>query len=299
MHFIKTKHRLFVLFAGCWGFAGIALANTLPPVWFPATGTPITSWSDEASGVGFYTLNFPFQFNFLGVNYTSATLSSNGSIYFSPQSTPPPTTPQLQASASLFTQGAWPRIAPAWYDIQDIDGSGSVFVETLSNQVVITFEDVASYVPPAGPVLASDLATFQVILNSDGSIIFAYQALNSLSSGSTLVGSQQAIVGVTSGMGAADPGSLDLSVLARSPEYVYTSAGSTVYQAINNNQIDNSNLGGLDLIFTPQAGLTWKVTSDYPGDPAPEPSTLLEITFSAVTLLLWRGRIKTRFRRGA
>ncbi len=300
-----TKHRLFVLCAGFCGFAGISQASTLPPIWFPAAGTPITSWNDEVSGVGLYTLNFPFQFSFLGTNYTSATLSSNGSIYFSPPSTAPPTTPQPQASASLFTQGAWPRIAPAWYDIQDIDGSGSmlgsivtnqVFVDTLPDRVVITFLNVASYVPPVGPVVASDLATFQVSLDSDGSIIFAYQQLNSLATGNSLVGSQQAIAGVTGGMGATDPGSLDLSLLARTPGYVYTSTGSTVYQQIVNNPTpDNSNLAGLDLIFTPQAGLTWKVTSDFPGDPAPEPATLAEITLSALTLLIWRGRTGVRF----
>jgi len=293
MRFTRTKHRLFVLCAGCWGFAGIALANTLPPIWFPAEGTPITSWNDQANGVGFYTLNFPFEFNFLGSDYTSAILSSDGSIYFSPPSTAPPTTPQPQASPNLFTQGAWPRIAPAWYDIQDIDGSGSVFVDTLSNQVVITFMDVGSYTP--GPVVPSDLATFQVSLDSDGSVIFAYQALNSIGTANSLVGSDQAIVGVTDGVGAPDPGSLDLSALAKSPGYVYTSTGSTVYQAINNNPPDNSNLAGLDLIFTPQVGLTWQVTSDYPGDPTPEPSTLIEITFSAATLLIWRSRTKARF----
>jgi hypothetical protein len=297
-----TKRKLFVLCAGCWGFAGIALADTLPPVWFPATGTAVTSWSNEASGVGFYTFSIPFQFNFLGTNYTSATLSSNGLIYFSPPGVS--ITPQPQASSSGFRQGAWPLIAPAWYDIQDIDGAGSllgttvtnqVFVDALSNQVVITFQAVASIGPPV-PLVASDLATFQVSLDSDGSIIFAYKALNSLGSAGTLAGQQEAIIGVTPGVGAADPGSLDLSSAARIPGYVYTSTGSTVYQAIDANPPDGSNLAGLDLIFTPEAGLTWKVTSNFPGDPAPEPSTLIEITFSAVTLLIWRSRTKFRFR---
>src|ERR1700733_10640248 len=180
MRCTKTKHRLFVLCAGYCGFAGIALADTLPPIWFPATGTTvttITSWADQSSGVGFYTLTLPFEFSFLGNDYTSAILSSNGSIYFSPPSTTPPTTPQPQASPTLFTQGAWPRIAPAWYDIQDISGSGSVLVDMLSDRVVITFQDVASYALPGGPA-PSDLATFQVSLDRDGSIIFAYQGLN-------------------------------------------------------------------------------------------------------------------------
>jgi hypothetical protein len=293
MRFTKTKHRLFVLCAGCWGFAGIVSASTLPPIWFPAEGTQITSWSDETNGVGLYTLNFPFQFKFLGINYTSATLSSNGSIYFSPSGAPA-VNPQPQASSSLFLQGAWPRIAPAWYDIQDIDGSGSVYLNLLPNQVLVTFMNVASCAPPVcAPAPASDLATFQVSLNSDGSIIFGYQALNSIGTANTFVGSSQAIIGVTGGMGATDA-SVNLSSGALSPTFDYISPGSTVYQAINPS--DGSNLAGLDLIFKPQAGLTWQVTSDFPGHPAPEPSTLAEITLSAMTLLIWRGRIRFRGR---
>jgi hypothetical protein len=288
MRFRKTKHRFFVLIAGCCGFAGTALANTLPPIWFQPTGSPITSWNDVSNGVGFYTLSFPFQFNFLGINYTSATLASNGAIYFSPPPTLPPTIPQPQASPDLFRQGAWPTIAPAWYGIQDIDGSGSVFVNTLADREVISFMGVASCAPPVcAPAPASDLATFQVSLDSDGSVIFAYQALNSLSTGNTLVGSAQAIVGVTGARGATDP-SINLSGSAQSPGYLYTSTGSTVYQTINNG--DNSQLAGLDLIFTPHANLTWQVTSDFPGNPSPEPATFFEITLSLLTLYAWRRR---------
>lgn len=294
MRFTRTKHRLFVFCAACWGFTGIALADTLPPVWFPATGSPIasTSWTDVTEGVGLYPLNFLFGFNFLGVDYTSATLSSNGLIYFAPPTAS--ITPQAQASSSAFEQGAWPLIAPAWYDIQDIDGAGSVYVNSLANQMVITFMGVASCSPPVcAPAPASDLATFQVTLNSDGSIVFAYQTLNSIGTANPLAGVSQAIVGVTGSIGATDA-SVNLSGDAFNPGFVYTSTDSTVYQAINPS--DGSNLAGLDLIFTPQVGLTWQVTSDFPGDPAPEPATLVEITLSAVTLLVWRNRPSALFR---
>src|SRR5580692_13179256 len=122
MGFTRTKHTLFVLCAVCWGFTGSALASTLPPVWFPtAAATAITSWTDVTNGVGLYTLpSFSFQFNFLGVNYTTATVSSNGSIYFGT----PPTAPEAQAAVSQFLQDPWPRITPAWYGIQDIDQTG-------------------------------------------------------------------------------------------------------------------------------------------------------------------------------
>jgi hypothetical protein len=295
MRFTRTKHRLFVLCAGFCGFTGIALANTLPPIWFPtAAATQITSWTDVTNGVGLYQLpTFSFQFNFLGINYTSATLSSNGLIYLdTPATAPtPPAAPQAQPTASLFLQQPWPSIAPAWYGIQDIDQTGeSVLVQELSNQVVITFMSVGSY---PGPVAPSDAATFQVSLDSDGSIIFAYQNLNSIGINNPLLGSSQAIVGVTGGFGASDS-STTLSGTGASPVYtpgfLYTSPDGTVYQNVVYG--DNSNFAGLDLIFTPETGPTWQVTSDFPGDPSPEPATLLEITASAVALYAWRSRNK-------
>ena len=83
----------------------------------------------------------------------------------------------------------------------------------------------------------SNLATFQVILDSDGTAIFAYQNFNSLDPevtgvANSLVGSQQAIVGVTRGLGAADPGSVDLSALAPSPGFSYLTANDTIYQLV-------------------------------------------------------------------
>ncbi len=291
MCFPRAKFGHFVWLIWGMGFLGTGLADTLPPIWMPATGTPITSWNDVTNGIGFSTLSLPFEFNFLGNTYTSATLASNGLIYFSPPSVDPPTTPQPQPypnPGSLFTQGSWPLIAPAWYDIQAISGSGSILVDTLQNQVVITYLDVASYVPPVGSVPSSDLATFQVTLDSNGTIVFGYSALNAVGSSNTLVGSDDAVVGVTGARGAANPGSLDLSVLANNPGFLYNSSGSTVYQTIDNNPNDNSNLAGLDLIFTPQAGLTWQVTSDSAVAPAAEPATLLEMAFAALPLLVRR-----------
>jgi len=312
MRFTRTKHRLFVLCASCCGFTGIALADTLPPVWIPAAGTPITAWDTEVSGTGLKTVYFPagYEFTLFGVSYDSAIVSSNGSIYFIPNgepSPPLPATPQPTASVNQFLQGL-PRVAPAWYNTQAIDGTGTVLYEMLPGEAVFTFEDIASYLaPPGQSVAASNLATFQVTLSidnnavhTDGSVTFAYDALNSLNPASTgvansLVGSQLAIAGITSGQGAADPGSVDLSALGGTTGFAYLSSSSTVYQAISNNPPDNSQLAGLDLFFTP-VGLEWNVTSEYVGEPAPEPSTFIEITLSAVTLLIWRSRARVRVR---
>ena len=270
MRFTKTKFRVFVLCAAALGFAGIALADSLPPIWSPAAGTPITSWDSEVSGTGLKTVYFPagFTFTLFGQSYASAIVASNGSIYFSPNAVPP--SPQPTASVNQFLQGL-PRIAPAWYNTQAIDGTGTVLFEMLPGQAVFTFENIASYLAPPGQSIdPSNLATFQVTLSISGSVTFAYDAFNSLNPANTgvpnsLVGSQLAIAGITSGLGAADPGSVNLSTLARSPGFSYSSASSTVYQAIINNPTpDNSQFAGLDLFFAP-VGLEWKVTSTYVG----------------------------------
>jgi hypothetical protein len=182
-------------------------------------------------------------------------------------------------------------------------------MNSLPGQVVITFDNVASYIPQAGQsVPAQDLATFQVILDSNGTVIFAYQALNSLNPATTgvdntLVGSSQAIVGITDGFGASNPGSLDLSSLAMANGFSYASASNTIYQLINNNPPDNSNLAGLDLIFTPVSGVGWNVTSEYNSgggtgglDPvAPEPATFVDMGLAASVVALIALRRRNSF----
>ncbi len=283
MNLAAARFLLSVMFLA---FARIAVADTLPPIWTSAVGTPITSWNTGNADGGLATIYFPntFVFPLFGQDYTSVTVSSDGSLYFGGA----PNNSQPDATVPLLLQGL-PRIAPAWYDIAGIEGNGAVLVNMLPGQAVITWEDVASYQPAFGSVPASNLATFQVTLDSNGTVIFAYEALNALRGVNSLVGSSQAIVGITDGFGAADPGSLDLSKLAETPGFSYTSSSNTIYQLIDNNPPDNSNLAGLDLIFTPQTGVGWTVTS-YTPTSTPEPSTLAETAIAALALLVWRRR---------
>lgn len=285
-----AKFRLGVLILG---LAGFAAADTLPPVWEPVGATAITSWNSINDGVGLATVDLPFAFPLFGEDYTSVTISSGGSIYFGGA----PNTADPQASVSGFLQGM-PQITAAWYATDAIDGSGTILENVLSGQVVFTWENVSSYAPPAGQsVSPSNLATFQVTLDNNGDVIFAYQALNSLNPSTTgvvnsLVGSPLAIVGITDGYGATDPGSEDLSVLGTSPGFFLSTATNTVYQAVDNNPPDNSNFAGLDLILTPQTGVGWQVTSYYTTQNGqsvvPEPGTCLDIAASVVAFLtLW------------
>jgi hypothetical protein len=301
MSFAAAKFRLVL---GILGFAGLCFADSIPPIWIPAVGTPITSWNSGNADDGLATIYFPstFVFPLFGEDYTSATVSSNGTLYFGGA----PANAPFQATVSGLTQGGYATIAPAWYNNDAIDGNGSILVNMLPGQVVITFDNVASYAPqPGQSVPSQNLATFQVTLDSDGTVIFAYQALNSLNPATTgvvnsLVGSQQAIVGISDGFGATDPGSVDLSSLATANGFSYASTSNTIYQLSNNNPPDNSNLAGLDLIFTPTTGVGWNVTSEYNSDGgttgvgpiAPEPATFAEMALSALVLFVWWRRVQ-------
>lgn len=293
MSFAAAKFRLAV---AIFGFACLGMADTVPPIWTPAVGTPIASWDSGNADGGLKTVYFPsaFVFPLFGEDYTSATVSSNGSIYFGGA----PGNSQPQATVSGLLQGL-PRIAPAWYNMDSISGTSSILVSMLPGQVVFTFDNVASYVPAAGQSVPSqDLATFQLTLDSNGTVIFGYQAFNSLNPAATgvvnsLVGSQQAIIGITDGFGASNPGSLDLSSLATANGFSYASASNTIYQLVSNNPPDNSNLAGLDLIFTPMTGIGWNVTSAFANSgvtttaPVPEPATFAEIALAAFVLFAW------------
>lgn len=278
-----------------FGLVQVAAASSLPPIWSSAVGTPITSWSTGNYDSGLATVYFPsdFSFSLFGQSYNSVIVSSNGSLYLGGS----PGNDQPQATVTELLQGL-PRISAAWYGIDAIDGVSSIMVNTtLPGEMVFTWQDVASYVPAAGQsVAASNLATFQVTLDSDGNVIFAWQALNSLDPATTgqansLLGSQQAILGITNGYGATDPGSTDLSAMATSSSFSWTTSNSTIYQLINNNPPDNSNLAGLDLIFAPQSNGGWQVTSQYGAttsqSPTPEPATLVELALASVVLLVW------------
>jgi hypothetical protein len=265
------------------GFARLAVADSIPPIWTSSFGSAITSWDSIDAGGGWTTIDLGFEFPLFGVDYTSAILSSNGSIYFggSPGNSEP------QASASGLYQPGYATIAPAWYntDVIGATGTGSILVNKTADRVVITFDGVA---PDAAPV-PQNLATFQVTLDSDGTVIFAYEALNSLAPATTdsLTGSSQAIVGVSDGFGDQGSGSVDLS----STGFSYTGASNTIYQLIDNNPPDNTNLAGLDLVFNPVIGLGgvqdgWSVYSGVP-----EPATFVELGPASLVLLAWwRGR---------
>lgn len=312
-------------FAVCvLGFVQVAAATTitaLPPIWSTAPEAAITSWTSGNADDGWTTFNLPFLFPLFGTDYSSVVVSSNGWLTFGGV----PGNGEPQASQPMATVAAmmsgFPIIAPAWYSIVPTatTPNGEILTTLLTSQgtsagtteAVFTWQGVASYMPQGGQsVPQSNLATFQVILSSNGDVTFAYQSLNALAGTgvtNSLVGSPQAIVGISEAEGDTAPASINLSGGATSSGLNFSTSTNTtntetIYQVINNNPADGSNFAGLDLLFTPQevsqgnnVTWAWQVNSEYNPDGTtsqgtiPEPATVAEISLGVVALMvLWR-----------
>lgn len=280
--------------------AGFALnfsvqATTIPPIWEAAFGNPVISSnlvSDDAS------VSLGFNFSLYGQSYSSASVSSKGYVSFGGAAGAQP-----MANAAQFLQGI-PRIAPAWYDVDVQDSNGTILFHSFQNRAVFTFLDVGSYAPPPGfPIAASNLATYQLTLYQDGTVVFGYASFNSLDPNVTgvansLLGSPQAIIGISPGFGAGNPGPVNLlSSIQSAPGFAYTTASSAVYQYVDNGGrvgADNTNLAGINFVFTPSGVTNWTVTTQQQPAAAtsPEPATAWLILWALAAVAVLRTRKK-------
>jgi hypothetical protein len=286
----KARHFDLVILAG-FALSVPAVATTIPPIWESAFGNPVISSNlvhDDA------TVTLGFNFSLFGNSYSSASVSSKGYVTFGGAAGAQP-----MANASQFLQGI-PRIAPAWYDVDVQDSNGTILFQSFQNRAVFTFLDVGSYAPPPGLSNApSNLATYQLILYQDGTVVFGYAAFNALDPDVTgvansLLGSPQAIVGISPGLGASDPGSVNLlSSIQSAPGFAYTTASSAVYQYVDNGGrvgADNTNLAGINFVFTPSGVTNWTVTTQQQPAAAtsPEPATAWLILWALAAVAVLR-----------
>lgn len=284
--------RIYLLIALTLSISTEAFAIGIPPIWENAFGNALIS---SANAVTDTTVNLPFNFTLYGQSYSTASVSSKGYVTFGGNAGAEP-----DANASQFLQGI-PRIAPAWYDVDVQDSGGVILYNSFSDHVVITYLDVSSYAPPPSlSVVPSNLSTYQVTLYQNGMVVFGYEAFNTLNPNltgvpSSLLGTQQAIVGISPGYGVADPGSSNFqSSIAASPGFAFAPAATAVYQMIASG--DNTNLAGLNLVFTPTSVTHWTVT-ELPALSvvAPEPGTASFVFLGFLTFFVIRWRSARRF----
>jgi hypothetical protein len=136
-----------------------------------------------------FTLNFPGgNTGFIQICANGYVLLQNGTSGFGDWS---PT------SGELLSQG--PRICPAWHDwASGAAGAGAVEfdVDPSNTAAYVTYDGI-------GEFSAASASTFQVAFFSNGQIEFRYQSIAPINN--------TFITGFSSGGGAADPGSIDIS----------------------------------------------------------------------------------------
>ena len=144
-------------------------------------GVPIFLGDDASEEI---TLGFSFPFQ--GASYSSVFVNSNGNLTFGGGDT------DFTESVGEFLDEN-PRIAPLWDDLSPNQG-GIILYNGDASSFSVSFSDVPQF-------LAGDSNNFTVTLLPDGTVSIEYGA----------VASADAIVGVTEGNFAADPGETDLS----------------------------------------------------------------------------------------
>lgn len=159
----------------------------------------------------------PFAFPFQGTSYTSVFVNSNGNLTFGSGDT------DFSESVSEFLSDQ-PRIAPLWDDLNP-SSAGSIVVSQTASSWTVSFEGVPEFFSTIGN-------TFAVTLSADGGIDFEYGA----------TAGSDALVGITPGGGAADPGETDLSAAGALP------ASGTTYELFLSGEFD---LDNLLLMFVP------------------------------------------------
>ncbi|HWN08261.1 MAG TPA: PPC domain-containing protein [Pyrinomonadaceae bacterium] len=144
-------------------------------------GTVLPLTDDESAQVNLNTFAFPYQ----GVNRSSVFVNANGNLTFGVGNG------DFSETVPEFLNGP-PRIAPLWDDL--FPGNGLVIAEEKNQELHVHFVSVSEFI-------GTGTNYFSVILDKKGEINMNYLATNR----------SDAIVGVTQGGGAADPGPTDLS----------------------------------------------------------------------------------------
>lgn len=174
-------------------------------------GTPISLGDDTSLEVPL-AFSFPYQ----GQNYSSVFVNSNGNLSFGIGSG--------DFSESVFDLlNGPPRISPLWDDLNPGAG-GLVLVNSEGSEFSVSFENV----PQFG---GTDVNNFTVTLLSDGTVVMDYGQVDTV----------DALVGISEGGGALDPGETDLSINPNN------SVSGTVYELFD--FVEGFDLDGSILVF--------------------------------------------------
>jgi hypothetical protein len=219
-------------------------AIQLVPASFNTNYGTLVSRCDDCDFV--YTL--PFNFPYFGTNQTQIFVGTNGYITFG--------SGDNTYSESLPAFSSLPRIAAFFDDLYpgpSPDPTSGLYVNsTIPNEFIVTYLKDPHY-PTSGP-----FNTLQIQLYSDGRIIFAYNGIGSLNTGT--------IVGLTPG-----PNTPSQAVDYITQTNVNIPAGTAVYEYFNSALLFN--LDQSFVVFTPTPGGGYNVRTLTP--PAPPQNGIL------------------------
>lgn len=185
----------------------------------------------------------PFTFRFYGVDYTSTYVGTNG--YFTFNTGDSTYVESLPAFTSL------PRISAFFDDLFGAPAGGAVRInDTIPGRFIVTHDRVAHY-------FNFGLYTLQIQLFQDGRIVFAYNGITPLNTGS--------ITGLTPG-----PNSLFQQVDYSANRNFDVPAGTSVYEYFTSNNLFDLDHGFI--IFSPRADGGYNVRTILP---TPPPSSSL------------------------
>lgn len=190
-----TRFRLLRMLRFALPCAAIAVSGALRaqmpgPCWESTLGTNL-GLSDDSLAVG-QQLGFPFPLPG-GGSSSAIDVSSNGFVWLGSGSS---TSSGCCDGSVGGLLSEWPRIAPAWMNL-DPSAGGGVYFSTFPGRAVVTWNQVPEHT-------SGGRNSVQLQLYSDGSFSIAIRALN-------LPGSHAMLVGVSPGGNAPDPGEIDFS----------------------------------------------------------------------------------------
>jgi|GEM_PF-2272577 len=173
------------------------------------------SWINTSTSTGITgddqskAFTLPFSFNFYGTTYNSVYVCSNGFLSFTSDSRAyrPADIPNTGTPNAL--------IAPFWRDLTP-DASGTITYTSTSSYFVVTWNNVKNY-------SNSNRQTFQVILYSNGEIVFQYKTVSN---------------DVTTSIGIENQDGSD------GVKYAYSSSAPYDYSAIKFTPVDSTGGGG-------------------------------------------------------
>jgi hypothetical protein len=141
-------------------------------------GTQITTWTSGTADDGSVIVPLPFTFNYYGTDYTQFKICTNGWGGFDVAST----TNAYDNTAIPSTAIPNNALYPFWDDM-DFRTSGSVYYKNdiANNRFIVEWKDAPHYDPPAGGPY-----TYELILYSDGRIIYQYQTITSPNNSNTI-----------------------------------------------------------------------------------------------------------------